>query len=291
MGTVETRVNLHITFAMHRQRPPSMVGRKWKMGGEEGRRGKGPPNSVTVDARKEQRAFQAGQRRPERSLGARRHAAVGGDLLVQTMHSEGRVLVGANHDLNGPLGGHDEKEMQAHRQKAIEICPRSDVHLGLELQSGDAFTVKKQSFLLGSREWSGQTGETPQNPGHQASESLILRIPAYLASTAQQGPCNRAARRSRIGGFWAHRTVVSVSQWLGHWVTSSEEHDIRILRNEGSRGGGVGRDNPFPNAVNGVTASNQRAGSIDLDVPRGEVILEPDQVWSSSCATHEYEDS
>jgi hypothetical protein len=46
-------------------------------------------------------------------LGVRRHAAMQRDHWPEKVVSGRRVLYGANQDLDGPLGGHDESDASA----------------------------------------------------------------------------------------------------------------------------------------------------------------------------------
>jgi hypothetical protein len=58
-------------------------------------------------------------------LGVRRHAAMQRDHWPKKVVSGRRVLYGANQDLDGPLGGHDESDASARTKGNWNSPPRS----------------------------------------------------------------------------------------------------------------------------------------------------------------------
>jgi hypothetical protein len=138
-----SRVKLHIILAMHQTRGQLTASRqrlrrkeRRGMGGEEG--AKGPEVCAQCSVLRaiewmRQKGVSSRAEKARTLLGVRRHAAMQRDHWPEKVVSGRRVLYGANQDLDGPLGGHDESDASA-RTKGNWNSPPLVLfdHLGLE---------------------------------------------------------------------------------------------------------------------------------------------------------------
>lgn len=142
------------------------------------------------------------------SLGAQRHATKGRD------HWSRRWSMGGfrSEPIKTPTGLLADRttKMQAHGQKAIEICPpgpfghpsRSGV--SVSAVSGVLCTVSKQSFHSRSPQWPGRAppSRTLTPRGHQLGfRGLISRMRGRRVQHSKARARLEAARRSWIGGL------------------------------------------------------------------------------------------
>jgi hypothetical protein len=136
-----SRVKLHIILAMHQTRGQLTASRrlrgkeKTRHGGEEGAKGPEVCAQCSVLSAQcsvlraiewmRQKGVSSRTEKARTLLGVRRHAAMQRDHWPEKVVSGRRVLYGANQDLDGPLGGHDESDASARTKGNWNFAPWS----------------------------------------------------------------------------------------------------------------------------------------------------------------------